>query len=236
MHHLLRKKITLLLVVLLAATTTRAQEIELHRADHDNWPYYFGMTLAYNTSSLSVTKNPRFLQNDSVMSVEPGATGGIALGLLGTLKINDFFEFRANPQLIIGGQRYFTYTTKYPEATERKTLPTTIVSFPFHFKLNSDRLGNFRTYMLAGCKFDMDLASNSSARNAEDMVKLKKNDFALDIGFGFNFYLPFVTVSPEIKYSYGLTNLHSRDASLKYSSIMDKLQSRMITFSLHLED
>jgi hypothetical protein len=90
--------------------------------------------------------------------------------------------------------------------------------------------------MLAGCKFDMDLASNSSARNAEDMVKLKKNDFALDIGFGFNFYLPFVTVSPEIKYSYGLTNLHSRDASLKYSSIMDKLQSRMITFSLHLED
>jgi len=110
------------------------------------------------------------------------------------------------------------------------------VSFPFHFKFNSDRIDNFRTYLLGGMKFDIDLASNSSARNAEDMIKLKKYDYALDLGIGFNIYLPFVTLSPELKYSYGLANIHSRDPSLKYSNVLDKIQSRMFTISLHLED
>lgn len=238
MYHLLRKQIIVLLVAVLFVGKAMAQsyERELNRPDHDKMPYYFGMTLAYNSSYLAATKNQKFIRDDSVMSVEPGASGGIALGLLGTLKLNDFFEFRVNPQLVIGGSKYFTYRTNYPEKTETKTLPSTIVSFPMHFKFTSDRLDNFRTYLLGGVKFDIDLASNSAARNAEDLVKLKKNDFALEAGIGFNFYLKFVTCSPEIKFSYGLTNIHARDGALKYSNVLEKLQSRMIIFSLHLED
>ena len=60
--------------------------------------------------------------------------------------------------------------------------------------------------------------------------------FGLEAGLGLNFYLPFVTVSPEIKFSYGITNLHQLDRGLKYSNVLDKLQSRMIVFSIHLED
>ncbi len=236
MHHLLRKQISILFVSLAFFSNAHAQYKQLYRENHDDMPYYFGMTLAYNTSYLAATKNTRFTQYDSIMSVEPGASGGIALGLLATLKLNDYYELRVNPQLIIGGSKYFTYITNYPIRVEKKTLPSTIVSFPIHFKFNSDRLNNFRTYLLGGVKFDMDLASNSAARNAEDLVKLKKNDFALEAGIGFNFYLPFVTVSPEIKFSYGLTNIHARDPNLKYSNVLEKLQSRMITISLHLED
>jgi hypothetical protein len=90
--------------------------------------------------------------------------------------------------------------------------------------------------MLGGIKYDIDLASNSAARNAENLVKLKKYDFGLEAGLGFNFYLRFVTVSPEIKFSYGLSNIHARDPALKYSSVFDKLQSRMIFITLNLED
>ncbi len=236
MYHLLRKQIVILFLMFVFVGHTEAQYREKNRPNHDDMPYYFGMTLAYNSSYLAATKNTKFVQDDSVMSVEPGASGGIALGLLATLKLNDFFEFRVNPQLVIGGSKYFTYRTNYPEKEEKKVLPSTIVSFPMHLKFTSDRLDNFRTYLLGGVKFDMDLASNSAARNAEDMVKLKKNDFALEAGIGFNFYLPFVTFSPEIKFSYGLTNIHARDPALKYSNVLEKLQSRMIVFSIHLED
>jgi hypothetical protein len=203
-------------------------------------PYYFGMSLAYNSSTLAQTKHPLFLQNDSVMRVEPGSSGGIALGLLGTLRLNKRFEARFNPTLIIGGAKYFTYWLKYPRvgeaAVEKKTLPSTIVSLPFQLKFNSDRINNFRVYVLGGVKYDMDLASNSTARNAEDLVKLKKYDYGVELGIGFNFYLPFVTVSPELKISNGLSNIHSRDPTLKYSNVLDKLQSRMIVFTLNLED
>ncbi len=213
---------------------------EQNRPNHDSWPYYFGMSISYNTSTLHPSKHPTFIQNDSVLSVEPGSSGGIALGLVGTLQLSPRFSIRANPQLIIGGAKYFTYSLKYPtfdeDYIEKKTLPSTIVSFPFQVKFNSDRLNNFRTFLLAGVKYDMDLASNSQARNAEDLVKLTKNDFGFEAGIGFNFFFPFVTFSPEIKISNGLSNVHSRDPALKYSNVLDKLQSRMIVFSIVLED
>lgn len=239
MHYLLRKQIVLLIAFFCSALSVQAQK-ELYRRNHDDLPYYFGMTLGYNTSYLQVSKSPNFLATDTILSVLPGSSGGIAMGLLATLRLSDHFQFRANPQLVIGGAKYISYTlgkTKPGESVfQKQVLPSTLVSFPFQFKFNSDRIGNFRTYLMAGVKFDMDLSSNSAARNADDMIKLKRNDFGLETGIGFNFYLPFVTVSPEIKISYGLSNIHQPDPALKYSNVLDKIQSRMIVFSIHLED
>ncbi len=236
----LRKQTIIILSSLLINFSLKAQPHEINRPNHDSWPYYFGLTLAYNSSTLHPSKDPLFIQNDSILSVEPGASGGIALGLLATMKLSNRFEFRANPQLIVGGSKFFTYTLKYPfagESTiEKKTLPSTIVSFPLQIKFNSDRITNFRVYMMGGLKYDIDLASNSGARNAEDLIKLKKFDLGYEAGIGFNFYLHFVTFSPELKVSNGLTNIHSRDPALKFSNVLDKLQSKMIVVSFNLED
>ncbi len=235
-----RKLIIISLAGCIFSLAAIGQEKEENRPNHDNWPYYFGMSVSYNSSTLHSSKHPLFLQNDSVLAVEPGSSGGIALGLVGTLRLSSRFALRANPQLIIGGAKYFTYSLKYPgldeKSIEKKTLPSNIVSFPFQIKFNSDRIRNFRTYMLGGIKYDMDLASNSQARNAEDLVKLKKNDFGIEAGIGFNFFFRFVTFSPELKISNGLTNIHSRDANLKFSNVLDKLNSRMVVFSIILED
>ncbi len=237
-----RRISVLLLTGIAFSLASFGQYKELNRPFHDELPYYFGMSVSYNHSYLHPSKDPTFLQNDSVLVAEPGSSGGIALGLLATFRLSDRFAFRANPQLIIGGAKYFLYDLKYPDpaygesSSVKKTLPSTIVSFPFQFKFNSDRIGNFRTYLLGGVKYDMDLSSNSSARNAEDLVKLKKSDYGIEAGIGFNFYFPFVTFSPELKISNGLSNIHSRDPNLKYSNVLDKLQSRMIVFSIVLED
>lgn len=234
------RAIILSVMTCLVSLSAFSQEREEHRPNHDLWPYYFGLSISYNSSTLHPSKNPTFLQNDSVLSVEPGSSGGIALGLLGTLQLSPRFSLRANPQLIIGGAKYFTYNLKYPsydeKAVEKKTLPSTIVSFPFQVKFNSDRIGNFRTFVMGGVKYDFDLSSNSQARNAEDLVKLNKNDFGVELGVGFNFFFRYVTFSPELKISNGLSNIHSRDPNLKYSNVLDKLQSRMLVFSIILED
>jgi Outer membrane protein beta-barrel domain len=240
MHYLLRKKIITTCIILFCAVSSIHAQREIYRSYRDDLPYYFGLTLGYNTSYLHHTKSANFLASDSIMYVNPVASGGITMGLLATLKLNDHIEFRANPQLIIGGSKYIDYklkSVKPGEQTEQKQiLPSTLVSLPAHFKLNSDRIDNFRLYVLGGVKFDFDLSSNSTSRNADDLVKLNAADFGLEAGLGLNFYLPFVTVSPEIKFSYGITNLHKLDSGLKYSNVLDKLQSRMIVFSIHLED
>jgi len=189
--------------------------------------------------NLHTEKHQRFLRYDSVLSVEPGSGGCFSAGLLATLKLNDRFEMRVAPQLIVGGARKFTSTLSYPNSleqpVEKKTLTSTIFTFPLQVKFNSDRIDNFRVYMLGGVTYDADLASNSNERNAEDLIKLKKNDYAVELGVGFNFFLKFVTLSPEIKVHDGLTNIHDRDKDLKYSNVLSTLKSRMINFSLTIE-
>lgn len=227
---------------LLMANTANSQR-EIYRSYHDDLKYYFGLTLGYNSCYLSPTKHQKFLQDDSILVAEPGATGGIALGLQATLKLNRRFQFRFNPQLVIGGARYFNYMIKYPGLNETKwqtkNMPTTLWHFPFQFKFNSDRIGNFRTYLLLGGKYDISVISNNSNQdvNTTDwVVKLNSMDYGAEIGIGFNFFLEYFTLTPEIKISYGFANLLDRESSLKYSSVFDKLQSRMIMFTLLFED
>jgi hypothetical protein len=237
MLYLLRKQI-IISFLLLAALSSNAQK-DFNRPDHDDLPYYFGLTFGYSNMNLHTEKDPRFLQYDSVLSVEPGASGGFSAGLMGTLRLSNRFELRVAPQLIIGGAKTFTYTLKYPNSleapVEKKTLPSTIFSFPLQLKFNSDRIDNFRVYVLTGLTYDVDLASNSNERNAEDLIKLNKKDYGIEAGVGFNFFLKFVTLSPELKIHNGLTNIHDRDPNLKFSNVLGDLKSRMITFSINIE-
>ena len=212
----------------------------IYRRTQDDLLYYFGLTLGYNYAYLHITKSAKFLESDSILSAEPVSSGGIAMGLMATVRLTDHFQLRVNPQLIIGGAKYIAFTlgkTKPGESViQNQSLPSTLISVPVQIKFNSDRIGNFRTYLLGGLKYDTDLSSNSSARNVDDIIKLKRNDFGFEIGVGFNFYLPFVTISPEIKISNGLSNIHPLDPALKYSNTLDQILSRMVVFSIHFED
>jgi Outer membrane protein beta-barrel domain len=248
MLHLLRKKANIkntvasLLVAgaLLLSTLAQAQfeGIELNKMDHDVKPYYFGITIGVNLARFQTDLHPRFLQYDSVMVAEPVNSGGLTLGLHATARISNRFALRFNPQLMFI-ERSIYYKLKYPDfdgATEvTKKVESVIMSFPIQLKFQSDRIGNFRVYTLAGFKADIDMASNARAKRAEELVKIEKYDFGPEFGIGFNFFFPSFIFSPEIKISNGLRNIHGRDNDLKFSNVFDKIQSRMFVFTIHLE-
>jgi len=245
MLHLHRKKAFtlrtgsfLLLGLLFFVNTSKAQPRDWNLFDHDAKPYYFGITLSTGLTRFQTELHSRFLQDDSVMVAEPGNSAGFGLGLSATMRISDRFQFRFNPQLLFTS-RNILYTLKYPDldglTKVDKPVESVTVSFPFQVKLQSDRIGNFRVYMLGGVKGDIDLASNARAKKAEDLVKIRKYDYGVELGLGFNFFFQQFILSPEIKLSNGLPNLHSRDPNLIYSSVFDKIQSRMIVLSIHIE-
>lgn len=240
MYNLLWKQVILFCLIFFVSNSLSAQR-EQYRSEHDNLSYYFGATLGYNIGSLSAQKSDKFLMDDSVLVAEPASSGGISIGIHATAKISKHWQARFNPQIILGGARYFTYTLNSKYSTnepieQRFTLPTTLVSFPFSFKFNSDRIDNFRTYLLLGVKADVDLSAGSAARNQEGYIKLKKYCYGVEAGIGFNLFLRFFTLTPELKISYGLNNILDRNPDLKYSSVFSSIQSRMIMFSLHFED
>lgn len=224
-------------LILLAHTATAQRERELYLYDHDTKPYYFGITLGVNTARFHPQMHSRFLQYDSVMTAEPTNSGGFALGLLATGRLSDRFQVRFNPQLLFFS-RSIAYKLKYPVLGEKdatKIVESVSVTFPFQVKFQSDRIGNFRVYMLGGFKADIDLASNARAKKADDLIKIKKFDYGPELGLGFNFFFQSFILSPEIKVSNGIPNIHSRDKNLIYSNVFDKIQSRMVVFSIHIE-
>jgi hypothetical protein len=245
MLHLLRKKITELklacagMIIFSLITAKAAAQKELYQLDHDSKPFYFGITLGMNVAYFHTETHPRFLQYDSVYEAKPLNSGGFQLGLLGTAKLSPRFEARFNPQLLFTERNLF-YKLKYPDPflesdSVTKKVESVIVTFPVQIKFFSDRIGNFRVYVLGGIKGDIDLASNARAKRADDLVKIQKYDYGFEAGLGFNFYFQSFIFSPEIKISNGLRNIHSRDENLKYSNVLDRISSRMIVFCIHLE-
>jgi hypothetical protein len=243
MLHLHRKKarfvrtIFLFLIGSFISASSLQAQYDLNLYDHDAKPYYFGITIGGNMSRFQPELHSRFLQDDSVYVAEPNNSGGFSLGLLATARLSNRFQLRFNPQLMFT-ERSIYYKLKHPESQQTeisKPVESVIVTFPIQIKLQSDRIGNFRVYMMTGVKGDIDLASNARAKKAEDLVKIKKYDYGVELGLGFNFFFPSFILSPELKISNGLGNIHSRDVNLKYSSVFDRIQSRMIVFSLHIE-
>lgn len=239
------KKIILTVLGLLALLNSplaqfSQSKLEINLPDHDSKPYYFGITIAGNSTRFHSHLHPQFLQNDSVLVAEPNNTGGASLGLSGTLRLSNRFQFRFNPQLFFI-ERSIRYKLSYPDPSSfnetevAKKVESVIMSFPVHVKFQSDRIGNFRVYTLAGIKGDIDMASNARAKRAEELVKIEKNDWGPEFGMGFNFYFPTFIFSPEIKISNGVRNVHARDENLRFSNVIDRIQSRMIVFSIHLE-
>ena len=87
--------------------------------------------------------------------------------------------------------------------------------------------------MLGGIKYGMDIASQKDIDDeGEKLVKLKKNDLGIEIGFGMDFYLEYFKFSPQIKLTYGILNLLSEDETV-YTKSVSKLTTNawMLSFT-----
>lgn len=212
---------------------------ELNLEEHDQKPYYFGISLGFNRSKFLTDIHQNYLEQDSILTAESLPSAGFNLGLSGTLRLSPRFELRANPQLIFL-DRTIQYNLRYPDRLDnsyvvQKKVESVIVSAPLQLHFLSDRIGNFRVYMMGGGKLDYDLSSNAQSRNADDMIRIRKYDYGIEGGIGFKFYYPSFILAPEIKFSNGFRNMHGRNPRLTYSNVIDKINSRMIIFTLHLE-
>ena len=59
--------------------------------DFQQKPYYFGITLAYNSSNFKVLRSKDFIMSDSINTVESVTGPGFNLGIVTNLKIGDYF-------------------------------------------------------------------------------------------------------------------------------------------------
>ena len=228
------------IITLLASGTAGAQlRDRINLPGTDEKPYHLGIVIMGAQSRVQINQHPLFLQRDSVLVSSPENTFGLGIGGMHTFRISDRFQARVVfPQLLFVNKA-ITYKLKYPTVEEApvitKNIESILLGVPIQVKFRSDRINNFRFYIMGGFKAEYDLSSKARAKNAEELVKLKPVDYGVEGGVGFNFYLPYFIFSPEIKISNGISNSHSRDPSLKFSNVIDQMKTRMVVFSLIFE-
>lgn len=243
MQYISRKKITGILLAFLAIPTIAfTQRFEnLNQLEHDEKNFHFGINVGVNRSHYSFTHHPRFLQYDSVMVVESINSTGINLAWLVNKRLSNHFDLRTYPLNLTFTEKAFQYHLKYPDkpagedSVSIRKIQGITLALPLQLKFSSDRINNFKVYMLAGGKVEYDLAANKGAKNAEQLMKLKKLDYGIEAGIGFHLYFPVFVLTPELKLGWGLNNMHVRDTDLKYSNVIDKINARTISFSLTVE-
>lgn len=233
------RKITALLglvfVVFLGSINTSHAQQNLLK--HDKKRIHFGMTLGFNRAQFMVRHAPAFTYHDTIKVVESPISTGFNVGIISDLHLGNNADLRFIPTLIFAEKRLnYVETLDEGDTETQKTVESIILGFPLTFKYKSDRFfDNMRVYILGGGRFDWDLASNSKARRATDIVKIDRFDFSAEYGVGLEFYFPLFIFSPEIKITQGLTNLLVPTPNFRYSDVLGKLRSRYLTLSLQFE-
>jgi hypothetical protein len=203
--------------------------------DFNQKPYYFGITLAYNSSNFKIFQSKNFILNDSIRRVESITGPGFNLGIVSNLKIGEYFDIRFLPTLSFA-ERNINYASTIEERRPfSRKVESVFVEMPFHARYKSVPFHDMRLFVVAGIKYSFDVASDSRSRQAASLVKIAPNDFSFEIGTGLQIFLPFFIFSPEIKYSHGLNNILIFDEKLDESSIIEKVLSRTLTISFHFE-
>jgi hypothetical protein len=203
--------------------------------DFNQKPYYFGITLAYNTSNFKVFQARDFVLNDSISSVESVTGPGFNLGIVTNLKIGDHFDIRFLPTLSFSERNINYRSTNLDRRPFARRVESVFVEFPFHARYKSVPFHDMRLFVIGGVKYSFDVASDSRSRQAETLVKIAPNDFSFEVGAGMQFFLPYFIFSPELKFSHGLNNILIFDDSLPESTVIEKVLSRTVTVSLHFE-
>jgi len=229
-------KIAAFIILFLFTFKAFGQRTILNMADHDDKPYYFGITFGVNYSVYRINYTESFALTDSFKRIQPHWQPGFNLGLMGTLKITNFIDLRFVPTLIFSEKRLqYQYGPMGADSIVDRSIESIYMHLPIQLKFKSDRIKNFRFYGLVGGKFDYDLAANARSRRPDEFLKIAPTDVGFEFGVGFEFFNPNFIFSPEIKLSQGLSNQLFIDRGLPLTNAIERLSTRMIVISIHLQ-
>ena len=249
MQHLLRKQIITGALLLCISFASMAQRGDVNQPFYDEDLFYLGFNVGINNNYYNFNRNVEFASPaaGAVRSINPKNNISLTMGLAGTLRLSTHTLLRLNPTVVItGSKNLFTFTRiEYPNSNPTMNAATALINIPLALKIVSDRYNAFhytdimRHYVFVGGKIDYDLVGpNGSIQNStsgsEPIYKNIFNslDYGYEMGLGVSFYLPYATISPEVKFSYGVRNLNKGAPLL--SSIRD-ITSNFVYFTIHVE-
>jgi len=233
----MRVKFIITILLFLTVNTFAQKDHPVNLPKYDKQFMHFGMSLGLNTMDFTIRPNSTIYTNDSVYSIENIRQPGFNINIVTNYNLYDNLSIRFLPGLIFG-ERDLRYVVKTPDTTLTTVLmkiESTFLDFPFLIKYKSDRVNNFRAYLLGGGSFKYDLAAKDKIKPEErPMIRLIKPDIYYEVGAGFDFFLEYFKFAIELKFAVGIRNAVVYDNS-KFTTTIDKMNSKMVILSFLFE-
>ena len=210
------KKAVLILIYILSINIASSQLFTKEKLSNNenfdkakiSWGYYLGIN--------SYDFNFDYQQDLSDVQVEK--TTGFNVGLIANLRINDFFDLRFEPGLIMSN-RNLSYNpndfgdSEFLENNHLREVKSTYIHFPLLLKISTKRLNNFKPFVTTGVSTAINLSSNEKnlADNSSGQFRTKKNMFFYELGFGIDLYLEWFKFTPSIRGVFAISDELIRD-------------------------
>ena len=210
------KKAVLILIYILSINIASSQLFTKEKLSNNenfdkakiSWGYYLGIN--------SYDFNFDYQQDLSDVQLEK--TTGFNVGLIANLRINDFFDLRFEPGLIMSN-RNLSYNpndfgdSEFLENNHLREVKSTYIHFPLLLKISTKRLNNFKPFITTGVSTAINLSSNEKnlADNSSGQFRTKKNMFFYELGFGIDLYLEWFKFTPSIRGVFAISDELIRD-------------------------
>ena len=270
---IVKKAFSIILLLILSMTCVTEMQaqgkkvIYLHNYDHA--PYHFGFLLGVNYMTYNVTLQDNYQSIDRpatqlpqnyrpgdpqnhtyhILGIEPLSDWhnvGFSVGVIGDLRLGDYFNFRFIPTLSIGPHRNIKYTYYLDneldniKTIESEDINSNFVEFPMHIKYRSKRYNNIAAYLIGGInpRFYLSRKKLQLNNNEPALLQTSRGDLALEFGSGFDIYNQWFKMGIEIKMSFGLLNvLKTDDTSMNclYNAPFKEVKNKQLQVSLTFE-
>lgn len=176
--------------------------------DFVSWGYFLGMN--------SYDFKFEYEQDKKDILVETSL--GFNVGLIGDMRINDYFNLRFEPGLFIS-QRNLQYDPSYfnglefTDADLLREVKSTYIHLPLLLKISTKRVNNIKPFIVGGFSTALNLSSNEENPddNSSGQFRSKKGMYFYELGFGIDFYLFYFKFTPSIRGVFALNDEIVRD-------------------------
>ena len=193
----------------LAAVSAWGQTPNLPRFDQK--PLHFGFFLGISELDFAVQHAPTW--PTGIYHVVPQSSPGYLVGIISDVRLSPFLNLRVNPTYVAGER------TLLIDGVDRATgvrdwytrrVESSLVRLPVELKWKSARIGNHRWFVLGALHTTYDLGSKAKVVD-DRLFKLQPVDYGFDLAPGTDPYFEFFKLSPQLRWSFGLGNLHVQD-------------------------
>lgn len=154
---------------------------------------------------------------------------GFNVGLIGNLRLTDYFDLRFEPGLTFN-QRNLTFPGFENPNDALREVKSTYIHFPLLLKFSSTRTGNIRPFIIGGLSSALNLSSNvnNSQDNSNNVFRMAKWTNFYEVGLGIDLYLEYFKFTPSLRGVFSLNDelIRDNDPNSAWTSNINSMKTR----------